>query len=976
MAISGLTSPPKVGGKKGPVTYDVLQLPSLENQRQTANRQKIRDIMRNTYLPSEMKFTDEEIAQVRKERQQMWDKNPDWKKIVGKIAFDTAIDQRLLQNVLTDKFVIDFGDKDKREQLAAEIYNHLRNDEQLQEKWRLSRENKELREEKGDWISEAPEIGKMLENTIVWLYQHNKLVDLKMLKHLPYTKKEAAMGLVPEDEDPENYKAALLKESGRSMNINHMLVTLLEMNPAEWKTRGYNGDRDALRGIQDMVLNAQNAYASNIISAQDYQKVINDGLTELMALFDSTKYKDFKNETQITKASWEIKSAEELKFFNIARRKVLAEAAKIKNPKMQNYVRTMFDRIKKDMKEGIIDVTEAYERMNGLSHIARESIEAKPTYAVTDPRKSKHVVMTGAQEDVNRDLTQYYRDARNSGLFAFPFIDLSRGMGGKRNVTRNIYDLSPKEKNSMLDDVQNLLKALPDLQNTVSQDYATKGITMENVQKLLADFRQFLPRTNELKHVMFMDKMPANKKIAPKDAFRYGFPVLSRAITAKDIMSLNIAADQQLRKDMIADLYRASVFVRDLNNWLQTFKDQDTSSIPTLRKKLRAVTLPALERNAEDIVIDPTKKYTDVRIHERKEKKTRYVGENAKIAWEGEQHHKAAVQQLKDKQYTFDNIRYGDKPRKEYAESLKTEYDHSVEYNVKTDEDLIRMKSEIAKMDGKLYIIDLATGRLHPIQMDQVFKGAVYVFKKNTKEGNAKGGAFALNVVKDRIHMDQHQLLPYEFMRNGNDKNVAFFHKLPNKIHTPDWRNQMRDATGGGMWSWVKKKVNDSAKHYVQGVKDAGNSIAKGTKSEFNNFVKQETRNARNIYQSSSNLIRNPSWSSFSNAAVGVGKLGLQPIVSGARTTATLLDATNKIPGLNMVKYGAEWALPPLAIVDGLSHAVKSSGYGSQDPADYLKAVTNLGDALLGSGKLSGAVDTSARILNTSGKIADYFHDK
>ena len=73
---------------------------------------------------------------------------------------------------------------------------------------------------------------------------------------------------------------------------------------------------------------------------------------------------------------------------------------------------------------------------------------------------------------------------------------------------------------------------------------------------------------------------------------------------------------------------------------------------------------------------------------------------------------------------------------------------------------------------------------------------------------------------------------------------------------------------------------------------------------------------------------------------------------------------------MGLAKTAAEYYIPPLAVADALVHGVKNL-----DEGRYYDTAINAGDALLGSGKLNGAVDLGAKILTTGLKVGDKLID-
>jgi hypothetical protein len=348
----------------------------------------------------------------------------------------------------------------------------------------------------------------------------------------------------------------------------------------------------------------------------------------------------------------------------------------------------------------------------------------------------------------------------------------------------------------------------------------------------------------------------------------------------------------------------------------------------------------------------------------------------SKFSTWNQKHANMPVDEKKEVIPTHQLAQYSDHPTKEYVETGQFDYKDAKEYNIKNDNDLARMLHEIKNVKGTLYIIDMKTGRMYPIQPELAFRNAIYIWKPAHKQTKTSGGTFALSAVRDSIHREDQDLMPYHHLRGGNDKIFGMYHKLATKKHSCDYRDQVKSETGAGLWSYVKKKVNHAADSLVTGVKDAGHTLSKSSMQEYKNLKQREQTNLRHLTQSGSNFVKHPSWKSFSDTARYAGQTVSQPVISGLRETANVSSAADKIPGMSLIKTGAEFAIPALGVVDHLAQAVSATGVGSNQKADYLKAVTNLGDAVIGNVEMPGIVQNGARVLNTTGKVADYLHDR
>lgn len=382
-------------------------------------------------------------------------------------------------------------------------------------------------------------------------------------------------------------------------------------------------------------------------------------------------------------------------------------------------------------------------------------------------------------------------------------------------------------------------------------------------------------------------------------------------------------------------------------------------------------------KNAPELVIDNKQKSATVRRH---------------------------LQEQREKKYSEGNFKFAKRITREEPEVNKAYYgSNHIEYDIKNEADLLRMKNEVTKMKGKLYVVDLHTGRLFPIALEHTFINQNYVFIKDlrsetsnippkTKKGKGKknsplvkGGGFAKAAssayypVIHGIFRDEQEQFPNIFMRNGNDKTRQMIHIAAQKPYFNDYRDQIRQDKGAGLWKSVRQSLSAAAKpigHYIANkTVSAAKDYGRQSVYEGKHFINQQRRNITYIGNANQKLYKNPSISNLNNAVgktlYGSLKIASQPAITAARQTANTSDFIGKVPGLNVAKAGVSFFVPPVAIADALTHGVKNL-----DNKNYLDAAINVGDALIGSKKLNGAVELGARVLSTGAKLGDRLYDK
>jgi len=377
------------------------------------------------------------------------------------------------------------------------------------------------------------------------------------------------------------------------------------------------------------------------------------------------------------------------------------------------------------------------------------------------------------------------------------------------------------------------------------------------------------------------------------------------------------------------------------------------------------------------------------------------------------------------KKYSDNNFKFSRKISKEEPEINKAYYgDNILEFDIKNAADLQRMKAEVTRLKGKLYVVDLRTGRLFPIDFDKTFIGQNYVFvlenntsgkggkklqhkpkyveyNKKAAESVEKGGGFGDLVGRaygkfkgydsseppirsyygtlHSIMRDEHELFPHAFMRNGRDKGQQMLKEAVKIPYFNDYRDQMRNETGGGLWKAVRKGIVEAGKgagnYTIRKTVAAGKELGKQTIYEGKHFVNNAKRDIGYIGRANQQLYRNPSFGNLNNAinktVLGSVRLASRPVITAARETANASDFLSKVPGVNVAKQAVMFYAPPLAVANALVHGVKNV-----DEGRLTDAAINAGDALIGSGKLKGNIDLGARVLQAGVKIGDRLFDK
>lgn len=932
-------------------------LPSLEKIRlQQQGFDPAFFVPENIYPPA-VKMTQDEKLEFQRQRMQ---KSSGYQDVIRNLSHMNRMPFGPLYTLLDNDYLNRFSDPTIRPLLIDQIRQFARSHPELQDYYIKSSniEEEAKRAEGTTWGDNKAGLTQLLSNIIRFFDNIGSLEELKLMGNYPKLTNPGAQ--VADIDDPKFYRKALIKETIRNLDMTRVLDHLIENYHSY---RGI-GKLDELKDAREAMLSARTAMEQGAMTPLEFKSLMLRYMNEILPAIAMNREggESIENARNRMKFFWDNPHQEMTRYpkmrqglaalhaFQHMTRKIQTEAHIHRNIPGANVIREMIKNVKEDLKEGRIDISEAFDRMNGINHINRATITRhmpvnrkfwQPAELETKEVISKMPIIGPELE--NKDFYKEIRD--KNGLFAFPGVGIEeeKSEAGHRRVLRNIYDPNIKWKKQLAETYKIMLAEDPALR---LDDEEIKKLNQGQKYNLREHFRKVLANTPSWQNLKFRGIIHT-----------WGRPTTD---------------SPQDQNRMTQDVITYKHLINQIGEWALQWQNNPTGHIGNMKQMLKAAKLPIKEKDAikfyrNIIQNEPSPYPTDVQRF-----KTRYTP----TASELRRNEQRMNQAKKHEEYVYEHAIFGQKPTQEYVEGRKIEYrnGHDTEYMVQTDEDLARMRSEVSKQEGTLYIIDLKTGRLFPIDIDKTFKGAVYVFRTKKSQEKTKhektGGniSHAFSPVLDSIFRDEENLIPMIHLRQGRDKIFGLYHNLINKKYSDDYRNQSRVIRGGSLWSWTKRKLNNLKNDIVSGAKSAVNQVETGTTKEWKNLKTQEQRNYRNIYQSGSNLIRNPSWSSFTNSGANVGRLLVQPAVSGAREVATLLDATDAIPGLSLAKYGAEWALPPLAMTDALTHFVKDTGYGSNDPTKYLSAITDIGDALISSEKLARPVDAAARVLNYSMK--------
>lgn len=806
---------------------------------------------------------------------------------------------------------------------------------------------------------------------------------------------------------------------------------------------------DYLESLKQGALDDRVAYENGIINQQDYKDKIAfyaEGLDRLASVDgEYQKVFNYITQTRIPKQAlidWRLFN-EHLKWIdevtgsdphNFASRKIQAQKEKVVQA----------------LKSGL-DLTEAYDMLNGIVNKLKQihtEINTERTNQGLEPLEHKEIMRrvaydeTKKQEPVQRialskndlrnpvimrKLTEELRDTRH--VFAFPSLGLKKAglpvLPGMRYIDHLTadkvkthledglhkepirFDFSQLDKSGKIHTgpVAWPLHAIidgGDVKDTVGDDFKVDSL---NSPKKIADAMGTLHSVMSLRKAIInhIDKntpLAVREKIfkkPPKDMLHKGMKKEDREAVLKEYYASEIF-------QILVDLQNARQFVADAatnkDGGFPELKPEDARSIKQTLKTFREgqtgkvnvspIKTGKFDKSGNEIVIPKTLTIAELKLRQKPEpRKATELTMDSELAL-GERE-KARLQ--REAKFAEGNFKFAKSLTKEEPEINRAEYgDHHIEFDVKNEADLMRMKNEVNKMLGELFIIDLRSGRLFPIPISKAMIGNTYVFIKTGQPGgpsgkdklrkkpwNYYGAVSAYYPTLQAIHRSERELFPYEFMRNGRDKMKQMSHLAAQKPYFNDYRDQARKAVGGGLWKQVRKSLQAGTKHagnyIVNKTISAGKDLIEDTAYQGRRLVNQEKRAYNSIKNTNRNFYKDPTLYGLGNTinktVLGGAKMIYSPLITSANTAANVSDFVSDVPVVGTAKSVAQYLVPPLGVANALVHGVRNV-----DEGRMYDAAINVGDALLGSGaigKLNGSVELGARILNTGMKIADRF---
>jgi len=671
------------------------------------------------------------------------------------------------------------------------------------------------------------------------------------------------------------------------------------------------------------------------------------------------------------------------------------------------------DQVMKDLQTGKIDLSEAYSMTNGMYNMIKNIIieyHYKEGIDVTDPRfihypegihgigqyteEPRHKIppekpnpLPKIETMPTKQVEDLYNTIRGLNIMAFPAINFPSTGSGKnfgKPVALGTKYLNAKDRRELEIEADRFFNSeieveKEEIDKTTTPPTITKTpVRIKWTKAFTEDEKNLLDEIGDSGIRQLARELPVHltSKFAGKLKVNSKFlPALGK-ISA----SLGSTIDTKERLKQLQEfgnqLTAANSFAHALDK--KAIPDLENTKISELKKRVINF----------DFLRGPPAKPVPVSVARPK---FRYKSEIRKLKGPGpkslaidreftdaERRRRKLARETK---FSQENFKYSKRISKEEPEVNKAHIGKNIiEFDVKNEADLMRMKSEVSKLKGRLYIVDLKTGRLFPITLDKTFIQANYIFQiepttaKKTKNPALGGGFSAYYPTLHRIQEDSRYLLPHVFMRDGNDKAQQMFHLMAQKPYFNDLRDQQRQAQGAGFWKVIRKGIQEAAQpiaqHVIRKTSQVGQQLVKDTINEGKRFYNNEKRNVNYISNANKEFYKNPSLGGLNKVInktmLGGVRLVTQPVIAGSREAATFSDAVGQIPGLNVAKAGIKMFVPPVAVADALVHGIKNA-----DEGKYYDAAINAGDALLASGKLKGAVDLGARVATTGLKIGD-----
>lgn len=751
---------------------------------------------------------------------------------------------------------------------------------------------------------------------------------------------------------------------------------------------------EPLLNLVDQVDLARQKYENNLIDNNTYKDIIQNAFAELNNL--SAKDPNLAKQIQKTVAKQKAKNIIEMdKFFDI-----LDNARMLVNTNPNNAVsislRETIREIEDDIKNGKIrDIDQLYKRLDTLGPVKNAIVEGDISL-IEAKTKPGHAPSTSITSKEEKDLEDAYKTAAKEKLFSIYGIKLQGETSINPDI--NIYNLNNKVAYNYAEDFKNAIKGykmsdfknikkkdkneLANVVNDIEDKLEKNGIQLEpGAFPVLEDIQNGIPdetkfKSNFTKFVKNISDINKQLKKIQNHADLSQKELENDLTNAQNTIMNEYQTKIDEEKDTTAKVNLENERDAKINIAIQKINDDYALKIKNAADKANLGVSKKLTKTVPGAPIPTKKLYISTGKYKSKPPKIIIPSSEAK--------EKAKKVKTFAEKTVYSSITSKHEPGKG-----KSYYgQHAIEYKVNTDEDLLNMKQEIHTMKGKLFIVDVRTGRLYPININDVFKGAIYVFQKDLKGvgggfGKLKHSQHAFYPTLSNILRQEEDLIPYKHLRGGYDKLPRRLHDIP-KNPSYDYRDQMRimnsDAVGGGFKKFFHAATIGAAKsagnYLANKTVNAAKQLAHQSVYEGKNFLSQEKQNLKHIGKSARDFRQKPNLRSLSHIAEAGTKLVSQPLITGTRELSNLSDFAGNVPGLNIVKYGAEYAIPGLAVADSAAHALKNLNIGTPEKPRYLDAAINSLDAALGTGALSGKIETGTKVINTGLKVADVFADK
>lgn len=757
-------------------------------------------------------------------------------------------------------------------------------------------------------------------------------------------------------------KALAAKEHYQELAPNKVLqhfINTLNLN----KPPNYDDNVNIAKEIMDDVERDQTEYENGFIDEKTFDERMERNNQKIHDQFGKDKY--FNKTVQ----NLQTKTLNDANMLNDYLRKIDVYIKTSPSSSAANHIKKLVEDTIEKLKNGEIDMHQAYSHLHSISKIKEAVIEQIPYEAVSEV---KEVEVPEIDLKVYKD---YYRKIKKEHLVGMEGINLTKEKSKIGKV--NVYDLDEKTLESYSDALEKLMsgydlnykskKTMPDsiLVSTLERfvdDLNKEGIELDpEVAPMIKNLEQGKPTDVLRKDAESFKKYIKNFMADLKDQTKYLKDLEDKMNNEIKVESVKIASDYQRRINNVSSTEAKEKLENERDAELNKLENEIKKKHSKAREKNVKASITRISKIRAQPGIPVMKRILKSSFEFKPQKAS--VLPPPKIIPPDESRRKA----LEAKEQAIKSI-YSNKVRRHENEGKVIYADGSIEFRVQDLNDLSSMRKMVYGMKGKLFYVDLRSGRLFEIDVDKTFVGAVYVFMLEENKNESIGGSFAYYPTLSNILREQEQLFPNIWMQDGNDKAPQLFHKLVKHYPEIDYRDQLRNKIGGSVWKSIKNYVKNKTVN-------AANTLAKNTVYEAKHFIQEEKKNIHNIAQANKQFYKNPSLKNFGNAyyqtTSGVAKFVAQPTISTARELANVSDFAGEVPGLNAVKMGLMYAVPPLAVADAAAHAIKNV-----DDGKYLDAAINTVDGIIGTGKLSGAANIGTRVLDAGLNIADKFVDK